>query len=269
MVVKTLLHGAVAALVLTTFLSGCVSTQFSAITAGPVAVSSLSLSASDGAWNRAPEVLTPWLHKGSEMWTRDGILLDRLILVSDVENGGALFKSTDEALVYPLFNADMLPNEVADLAVASLTKLYGSDTAVELAGLRPYKLGEQRAVMFDLELVSGEMPTRLGRTIAFVSEGRLFSHDLYCCGDSLLREALERGARGHGERAGSYQRLAAACEDFSRRGSRCALRFSGSVSVPRGLAEYLFDIGREAFFKAEVCAPPPGDHVGSSEEILQ
>ena len=155
-------------------LAGCATTQFAAVTAGQVAINDLTVSPSDSGWNKAPDTLTPWLHPASEVWTRDGVLLDRLILVPGVMNGGTLFKSTHESLVYPEFRAGMLPNEVADLTVSSVQKLLGTDAAVTMAHLRPHRLGEQRAVMFDLEIEAGEMPRRQGRVLAFVSSDRLY-----------------------------------------------------------------------------------------------
>ncbi len=156
------------------FLAGCVSTQFAVVTAGQVALDDLSVSATDSGWNKAPQTVAPWLHPTSEVWTRDGVLLDRLILVPGVENGGTLFKSNSDALVYPEYRSGMLPNEVADLTVSSIQKLLGTDTAVTMEDLRPHRLGDQRAVMFDLNIEAGEMPRRQARVLAFMHEDRLY-----------------------------------------------------------------------------------------------
>ena len=154
-------------------LAGCMTTQFSTVGPGQVAVASLSLEVSDSKWNRAPQTLTGYLHSGSEVWTRDGMLLDQLIVVPQVNNGGTLFKSSSDSLVYPTFRQDMLPNEIVELTEGSLAKLMGTNTIVEASGLRPYRLGDQRAVMFDLMVTSADAPRRMGRVLAFVQNDSL------------------------------------------------------------------------------------------------
>lgn len=155
-------------------LGGCVSTQFKAVTAGQLALGGLEVETVDPLWNKAPQVLTGHLHKGSELWTRDGLLLDYLLLVPGIDDGKAVFRSRSESLVYPPFRKDMLPNEIVELTESSLVKLNGAGVVVTSSGLRPYRLGEHRAVMFDLELTSGEEPRRLGRAVAFVKDEQLY-----------------------------------------------------------------------------------------------
>ncbi|MEM7080700.1 MAG: hypothetical protein AAF513_18935 [Pseudomonadota bacterium] len=155
-------------------LSGCVSTQFAAVSAGPVVMGNLNVNATDGMWNKAPDVMTGHLHKGSELWTRDGTLLDQLLVLPGISNGGTLFKSNNKALVYPEYKNNMLPNEIVELTEASLAKLMGTNILVESGGLRPHRLGEQRAVMFDLTLTGAEAPRRQGRALAFVNNEQLY-----------------------------------------------------------------------------------------------
>jgi hypothetical protein len=155
-------------------LGGCVSTQFSLVAPGQVALSDMSVTAADSGWNRAPQSMTGFLHKGSEMWTRDGILLDRLFLFPGIPNGGALFKSRDDSLVFPAFKQTMLPNEIAELTQSSLTKLFGAESIVETSGLRPHRLGDRRAIMFDLTLTTADQPRRHGRALGFIEANRLY-----------------------------------------------------------------------------------------------
>ena len=155
-------------------LGGCVSTQFAAVVPGEVAVENLTVTASDGAWNKAPDTMTGSLVDGSEMWTRDGLLLDRLILIPGVANGGTLFESASEALVYPEYKSGMLPNEIVELTQSSLAKLTGNEAVVETSGLRPHRLGEQRAIMFDMTVTTSEGPRLQGRALAFINNDELY-----------------------------------------------------------------------------------------------
>ena len=155
-------------------LSGCVSNQFMQVASGPVVLKDLTVGNNDNQWNRAPQILTGYLYKGSELWTRDGIPLDRLIIIPGVENGGTLFRSASKDLVYPAYQSGMLPNEITELTQSTLVKFYGGDTLVETAGLRPHALAAHRAVMFDLDISSAENPRIKGRALAFVEAEQLY-----------------------------------------------------------------------------------------------
>lgn len=155
-------------------LAGCVSTQFKAVAPGTVSLGDLTVEATDASWNKAPQTMTRHLHKGSQLWTRDGLLLDYMVLIPGVSNGGTLFKSRSKSLVYPAYQAGMLPNEIVELTESSLAKLNGTDVAVSSANLRPFRLGAQRAVMFDLTLIGTDGPSRRGRAVAFVQDEALY-----------------------------------------------------------------------------------------------
>lgn len=155
-------------------LVGCVSNQFKALAPGSVRVGDMTVEATDASWNKAPQTMTWHLHKGSQLWTRDGLLLDYMVLIPGVSDGGTLFKSRSKSLVYPTYQSGMLPNEIVELTESSLAKLNGTDVAVSSSGLRPFRLGEQQAVMFELTLTGSEGPSRRGRAVAFVQDQTLY-----------------------------------------------------------------------------------------------
>jgi hypothetical protein len=155
-------------------LAGCVSNQFKAVVPGTVQVGDLTVEATDASWNKAPQTMTWHLHKGSQLWTRDGLLLDYMVLIPGVSDGGTLFKSRSKSLVYPAYQAGMLPNEIVELTESSLAKLNGTDVAVSSSHLRPFRLGAQPAVMFDLTLIGTDGPSRRGRAVAFVQDESLY-----------------------------------------------------------------------------------------------
>ena len=155
-------------------LGACVSTQYAAIPQGDVATRDLQMTTTDTLWNRAPQSMTAHLHSGSEMWTRDGPQLDRVLVLSSIGNGQTLFKSGSKSLVYPEFYSRMLPNEIVELNEASFAKLLGTEVLVTSSNLRPKQLSGQRAAMFDLTVSSADGPTMLGRVASFVHDDRLF-----------------------------------------------------------------------------------------------
>lgn len=155
-------------------LPGCISTQFSLVAPGSLTVGSLSLTTPDQGWNRAPEIYRGGLRDDSELWTRDGLLLDRLFIIPAVSNGGTLFVSKNEALVFPSFKQNMLPNEIVELTQSSLAKYYGIETVIETSGLRPYRLGSRRAFMFDMAATATEVPSQHGRVLAFIQDSQLY-----------------------------------------------------------------------------------------------
>lgn len=153
---------------------GCVSTQYEIIEAPVSEISSLQIDAIDSKWNKAPGTVTGYLPKGAQLWTRDGILLDQLQLLGPIAHEQAIYVSNSESLVFPTYRQEMLPNEVRDLVVASLTKRYGASSIVEGSSLRPTRLAGQRAFAFDLKIVSAESPELKGTVSAVKFQEKLY-----------------------------------------------------------------------------------------------
>ena len=136
------------------FLGGCVS--YSAI--GPGAMDYNGLKVQTGqAWNLVPK--GPAIRPDSEVWTQDGILLDRIMIIPGVASGESLFKPLSSEQALPVFKADMLPNEIEELTESSVVKLFGEgDAAVETTNLRPHRFGEQNGFLFDLNVTVSDGP---------------------------------------------------------------------------------------------------------------
>jgi hypothetical protein len=149
-------------------LVGCAS--YSRIMPGPVAAATISVAADDG-WNAL--AATP-LKKGGAMWTRDGELLNRLILLPDIEDGHTLLRRPDKKEAIPPFRADMLPHEIAELVEAWITKSFGEgESLVASSGLRPSTYGEQIGFEFELSVSVSDGPEYRGSAGGFVVDGRL------------------------------------------------------------------------------------------------
>ncbi len=101
-------------------LTGCVS--YASVGPGPQDYNGLKIKTSQ-TWNQAPMEVTPAARPESKLWTQDGVLLDRIMIIPGVPSGESLFKalSSDQAL--PVFQADMLPNEIEGLNESSIVKL--------------------------------------------------------------------------------------------------------------------------------------------------
>ncbi len=154
-------------------LTSCV-TPFSLVTPGAVAIADLTVQAGSG-WNNAPSHQRVYSRPDSVAWTKDGLLLDRLVVIPGVEDGESLLISRDKTSAMPTFRADMLPNELEELVESSIVKFFGEGQAVvSTENLRPQRFGDNRGVMFDLTATVTESPEYRGLVGAFVSDDKLY-----------------------------------------------------------------------------------------------
>ena len=129
----------------------------------------------DQAWNLAPRISTPSARKGSKVWTQDGILLDRIMIIPAVPDGESLFITTSKDQALPTFKADMLPNEIEELTESSLVKLFKEgEVVVQTSNLRPHRFGEHNGLLFDINVAVSDGPNYRGITGALVVDKRLY-----------------------------------------------------------------------------------------------
>jgi len=154
--------------------SGCASTTYSLVSAGPVAVQTLIVDV-DSGWNRAPFHHTRSARENTETWTKDGMLLDRLVIIPGVPDGQAILRAQSDSAALPLFRADMLPNELEELVESSMLKLFGEgQAAISTENLRPHRFGANMGVMFDLSASVTDSPAYRGFTGAFIADDKLY-----------------------------------------------------------------------------------------------
>ena len=152
-------------------LQGCMNT-YTLVKTGAVDYGGLKLQ-TGREWNRAPRNIS--LRRHSAVWTRDGLWLDRLLIIPAVPDGEPLFKQQSKAQALPLFKADMTAKELEELTESSLVKYFGEgDTVVETANLRPHRFGGERGVLFDIKMALTERPDYQGVVGAFVGGGSLY-----------------------------------------------------------------------------------------------
>ncbi|MEX1266214.1 MAG: hypothetical protein WEA08_04775 [Woeseia sp.] len=190
-----------AALVAATLVvTGCVP-AYTLVEPGTISLGNLSVDTA-GAWNKAPSALTSKMRKGSEMWTRDGPLLDRLLLIPNVPDGAPLLVDRKEAAALPVFRADMLPNELEELTESTLVKYFGEGSAaVSTSNLRPNRFGEHRGILFDFTAAVSDNPDYKGIAGAFIAGDALYviiylaAETYYYGKHSAAAESVIRSAR--------------------------------------------------------------------------
>ncbi len=156
-----------------TALTACVA-PFSLVTPGAVAVENLTVQAGSG-WNSAPAHQRQYARKDSVAWTKDGLLLDRLVIIPGVPDGEPLLTSREKTAAMPVFRADMLPNELEELVESSIVKFFGEGQAVvSTENLRPQRFGAIRGVLFDLSATVTESPEYKGLVGAFIADHKLY-----------------------------------------------------------------------------------------------
>jgi hypothetical protein len=189
-----------AVFVLAALQAGC-ATGYTMVAPAAVAVNGLQVTPVS-AWNRAPVQMTAYARKRAEVWTHDGMLLDRMIIIPGVVDGETLFVSREQDAAFPVFRASMLPNEIEELTESSVAKVFGEGNAsVSTSGLRPHRFGEHRGVLFNLAIAVTDGPDYRGLVGSFVAGDRLYmviyvGADPYYYDKHLAEaEALITGAR--------------------------------------------------------------------------
>jgi hypothetical protein len=154
-------------------LTACVA-PYTLVTPGIVAVEDLTVQAGSG-WNNAPIHQRHYARNDSIAWTKDGLLLDRLVFIPGVADGEALLMTREKTAALPVFRADMLPNELEELVESTIVKFFGEGQAVvNTENLRPHRFGDHRGVLFDLSATVTESPEYKGLAGAFIADDKLY-----------------------------------------------------------------------------------------------
>lgn len=153
-------------------LGGCAA--YTLVPAGAVAVGDLQLTPGS-AWDKAPSMALPNARRGAAVWTRDGLMLDRLVIIPAVPDGEPLFRDREGDAALPTFAATMLPNELEELTESSVVKLMGEgNAAVSTSNLRPHRYGEHAGILLNLDASVSDGPDYKGLAGAFVAADQLY-----------------------------------------------------------------------------------------------
>ena len=154
--------------------AGCVTNTYTLVPTGTTQVGNLAVSPGLN-WNLAPKIHTPIARRESQSWTRDGLNLNRLIVIPAVPDGEPIFKAPQKSAALPVFRTGMLPNEIVELAESSIEKLFGEgDSVIETDNLRPHRFGDQIGVLFDLRMSLATGPRYRGLVGSFAAADGLY-----------------------------------------------------------------------------------------------
>jgi hypothetical protein len=129
--------------------AGC--QQYQAVGSGQSKVGAFSVTAPAAVWNAVPRAHAPGQ---LPTWTVDGVTLNSLSFVSGIEDGKPLVVADADAR-YPLFRADMLPTDIAELVQATCAKLF--DATVSASGeLKPLTIAGQPGFELSFEFVTSD-----------------------------------------------------------------------------------------------------------------
>ncbi len=147
-------------------LAGC--SQYQAVERGARKVGGMTVTARAPIWNEVPAAFAPG---GLPTWTVDGITLNALFFISDIRDGQALVDAGKDAK-FPIFHADMLPNEIAELMQSTCAKLFGA-TITRTGELKPLDIAGQTGFELDFEFVTNDEVIRRAFVGGTVKGGRL------------------------------------------------------------------------------------------------
>lgn len=120
-------------------------------------------------WNKTPVTFGP----KTEVWTVDGVLLNRMIFITGVESGKGIFNDVSKDTPMPKFNPKVLPHELKALIETSLTNTSGGKYPVKTTNLKPMKLNGKQGVGFDLEFYNADGLLNRGKVVAAVDADKL------------------------------------------------------------------------------------------------
>lgn len=146
---------------------------YSAIEPGPIKVAkgSLEVSPTEALWNKVPSMLVPTVN--GEVWTAAGLPLDTITFISDLESGQTIFNPPRNSNTeFPPFKDDMLPNELAELVISSLS-IQGAGAGVDMTELLPRQFAGQPGFDMRYTRTSQDEVIRRGRVAGGVIDGKL------------------------------------------------------------------------------------------------
>lgn len=147
-------------------LSGCAA--ISLVPAGRQEVGVLAIQP-EAAWNRM-EMMG---NSNSQVWTRNGVALDRLMIVQGLAEGGTLPGTARPGQAIPTFRAAMAPEEVAEMVLASFAAQAGA-SGFELTGIQPASFAGRPGFRFTYRFVGLADVSNDGVAVGAVVGGRLF-----------------------------------------------------------------------------------------------
>lgn len=123
-------------------------------------------------WNRFNNPRHP---SHLEVWTRNGPILDMLVIMSGVEDGKPLLamEAGEEDVPLPIFRSTMSAIDVQALFETTVAQVRRA-RSVDVVGLRPYAFLGGDGFRFDFAYLGGDEVDRRGTAAGTVRDGRLY-----------------------------------------------------------------------------------------------
>lgn len=153
-------------LIATVTLTAC--GQYQQVRQGSTSVGTMSVTTTAPIWNQVPAMHAPG---GLPTWTVDGMTLNSLSFVSGVEDGKPLVTARSNE-PYPVFHADMLPNEIAELMQSTCAHLFDA-TITRTGELKPMTIAGQPGFELEFEFVTADEVVRRAFVGGTVKDGKL------------------------------------------------------------------------------------------------
>lgn len=159
-------------LILSGWLAGC-AIGYTLVAQGTVAVGDLNVRAGPG-WNKVPAAEIPWARRGTVAWTQEGMMLDRLVIITRVVDGDSIYLRRNN-IDYPAFDKNMTGDQLQDLVKSTIELAQQTNRAeVETGSLRSHQFGTNAGFLFDLRAAVLDGPEYRGTVGAFVADDRLY-----------------------------------------------------------------------------------------------
>ena len=143
------------------------------VTPGTVEAGGLRLEA-DSGWVSIPGDNTPWTRRDTRVWTRNGITLDRLVIITAVPDGEPIYVARDDR-AYPVFSTEMSADDLRTLVARTIELAQGANlTEVNISNARPHRFGSSSGELFDLAATVLDGPEYRGLAGTFVARERLY-----------------------------------------------------------------------------------------------
>lgn len=152
-------------------LAACASTGYRTVLPGVNSLGQMQVTVDEG-WLQVPVREAPYLRQTSRIYTRNGVDIDRLVLIPGVNDGETLFR---DAPGLPAFRADMRPADTREITEASLVTLTGLQGAtIDTGNPRPSGFGSHSGEIFDVVARSKSGQNYRGVAATVVAEERLY-----------------------------------------------------------------------------------------------
>jgi hypothetical protein len=160
-------------LILTLCLAGCTG-GYLLVSPGTRLIDDLKVQADPG-WNRVPATGIRWARSNAQVWTKDGMSLDRLVIIPHVPNGEAVYLAHKVSTVFPAFDAGMSGDDLQKLLESTIEIASGEGlTDISSNNLRPQMFGDSPGYVFDLVAVVHDGPNYRGVAGVFVADDHLY-----------------------------------------------------------------------------------------------